>query len=68
MINSKRQVLKVNISVPYFINLTKYYVIHKQNNRELILPSEVITNSNDYMKDSDVLLQWINDNYEKQIT
>ena len=47
-----------------FYILTKYYVIHKQNNRELILPSEVIINSDDYMKDSDVLLQWINDNFE----
>ena len=28
-----------------FYILTKYYVVHKQNNRELILPSEVITNS-----------------------
>ena len=48
-----------------FYILTKYYAIHKQNNRELILPSEVISNSDDYMKDSDVLLQWINDNYEQ---
>ena len=48
-----------------FYILTKYYGIHKQNNRELILPSEVITNSDDYMKDSDVLLQQINDNYKK---
>ena len=48
-----------------FYILTKYYVIHKQNKRELILPSEVVTNSDDYMKDSDVLLQWINDSYEK---
>ena len=48
-----------------FYILTKYYVIHKQNKRQLILPSEVITNSSDYMQDSDVLLQWVNDNYEK---
>ena len=48
-----------------FYILTKYYVIHKQNKRQLMLPSEVISNSNDYIQDSDVLLQWINDNYEE---
>ena len=33
-----------------FYILTKYYVVYKQNNRELILPSEVITNSVGWIK------------------
>ena len=48
-----------------FYILTKYYVIHKHNKRELILPSEIVTNSIDYLQNSDVLSQWVNDSYEK---
>ena len=61
----RSQTFKSKYKCALFYILTKYYVIHKENKRQLILPSEVITNSDDYMKDSDVLLQWINDNYEK---
>ena len=61
----KEATFKSKYRYALFYILTRYYMKHKQNKRESVLPSEVITNSDDYMKDSDVLLQWINDNYKK---
>ena len=38
--------------------------LNDSNERKLILSSKVIAGCDDYVKDSDDLLQWINDNYD----
>ena len=48
-----------------FLILVKHYKIYNDNKRNLNIPKEIIKRNNEYLQNSDHLLSWFNDNYEK---
>ena len=48
-----------------FLLLAEYYKKFNDNNRKLNIPSEILKRNNEYLKNSDQLLSWFYDNFEK---